>query len=344
VRFRRERAEILLQPGLSWLDRHRLGGDVEDLRLRHAWELERFQASMIGDPHAEPLSTSVLRVGLSGLSAVCAQTVLHPIETTKVRLQNDFGARRQYRNVLHGSILIWREEGLAKGLYKGLIPANLREVVYSSLRFGLYVPIKQLLGETDPAATPVWKKFASGGLAAAIGSAIANPTDLLKARMQADTSVHPTSLSAHIKGIYREHGLPGFWKGTSTTVVRAVILGSVKLGSYDECKKQFHALGLRGTLCQFVSSATTGVLTVAASAPADFCRTRIMAAKQLTQQSGVQVQYRGAFDVIFQSVRDEGPTALYKGAVPQWLRIGPYTIMQFLAWEWLCKTCGIHAV
>lgn len=26
---------------------------------------------MIGDPHAEPLSTSVLRVGLSGLSAVC---------------------------------------------------------------------------------------------------------------------------------------------------------------------------------------------------------------------------------------------------------------------------------
>lgn len=40
---------------------------------------------------------------------------------------------------------------LAKGLYKGLIPANLREVVYSSLRFGLYVPIKQLLGETDPA-------------------------------------------------------------------------------------------------------------------------------------------------------------------------------------------------
>eukprot|EP00668_Euglena_longa_P041781 GGOE01055044.1.p1 GENE.GGOE01055044.1~~GGOE01055044.1.p1 ORF type:complete len:289 (+),score=101.18 GGOE01055044.1:775-1641(+) len=286
----------------------------------------------------------ILRIALSGCSAVFAQTVLHPIETTKVRLQNDYGTNRKYRNFLRGSYIILKEEGLFKGLYKGMAPSALRELLYSSLRFGLYVPIKQLLGETDPATTPLWKKFTSGGLAAAVGSALANPTDLLKARMQADTCMPPTSMTSHMREIYREGGVLGFWKGTSTTVVRAVILGSVKLGSYDECKKQFHQLGLRGVPCQFIASATTGVLTVAASAPADFTRTRIMAAKQLAQQSGVQVQYSGAIDVLYQTVKYEGVTALWRGAVPQWLRIGPYTIIQFIAWERLCKMCGTNAV
>jgi len=36
----------------------------------------------------------------------------------------------------------------------------------------------------DPKDTPFWKKLAAGGAAGGLGSAIANPTDLLKARMQ----------------------------------------------------------------------------------------------------------------------------------------------------------------
>lgn len=40
------------------------------------------------------------------------------------------------------------------------------------------------LGANTPRDTPLWKMMAAGGIAGGIASFIANPTDLLKTRMQ----------------------------------------------------------------------------------------------------------------------------------------------------------------
>lgn len=81
-------------------------------------------------------------------------------------------------------MVIAREDGFRNGIYKGIEASCAREASYSSLRLGLYEPIKRLIGATGPKPA-TWKKFAAGGLSGAIGSAIANPADLLKTRMQA---------------------------------------------------------------------------------------------------------------------------------------------------------------
>ena len=101
--------------------------------------------------------------------------------------------------------------GLSRGLFKGFAAGALREASYSSLRFGLYVPIKESLVGPD-GRQPLWVKFTAGALAAAIGSAIANPTDLLKARMQADTCVPATTMRTHVREIHTSGGIAGFWK------------------------------------------------------------------------------------------------------------------------------------
>lgn len=91
----------------------------------------------------------------------------------------------KYRNLVHGIITIAREEGVnRRGLYKGIEASAMREASYSTLRLGLYEPIKRQMGATDPKNTPIWKKFLSGALAGLIGSALANPADLIKTRMQ----------------------------------------------------------------------------------------------------------------------------------------------------------------
>ena len=52
---------------------------------------------------------------------------------------------------------------------------------------GIYEPIKNAVsgGEEEPT---FWKKLLAGGSAGGIGIAIANPTELVKIRMQADKS------------------------------------------------------------------------------------------------------------------------------------------------------------
>merc|ERR1719454_505568 len=71
-------------------------------------------------------------------------------------------------------------------LFKGLPPALVRQSTYGSLRYGLYGPIKGSLGIEPGKPVPLWKKIVAGGAAGAIASAVANPTDLVKVKLQTD--------------------------------------------------------------------------------------------------------------------------------------------------------------
>ena len=81
-----------------------------------------------------------VRLGTGGIAAVTAQTICQPIETVKVRLQNESnaaeGAKRLYKGFGNGFRVIAAREGVL-GLWKGMLPAAGREMSYSSLRFGL---------------------------------------------------------------------------------------------------------------------------------------------------------------------------------------------------------------
>ena len=80
-------------------------------------------------------------------------------------------------------MVIFKEEGFQKGVFKGIQASWMRESIYSSLRLGLYEPFKRLTGVTKE-SNHIWK-FIAGGMSGLVGSAISNPADLLKVKMQA---------------------------------------------------------------------------------------------------------------------------------------------------------------
>lgn len=125
-----------------------------------------------------------LQLSTAGLSCACSQTTVHWTETTMVRQQLAKGSAGG--NLYSMTARIAREEG-ARALYRGYSAAMLREMTYSSIRFGLYDPVKVLLGATDPATTPFWKKVLAGLSAGAFAASLMSPTDLLKIRMQKQT-------------------------------------------------------------------------------------------------------------------------------------------------------------
>ncbi|XP_069142036.1 mitochondrial substrate carrier family protein ucpB-like isoform X2 [Argopecten irradians] len=251
---------------------------------------------------------------------------------------------RYYDGFIKGGVRIVKDEGI-RGLYKGVVPSLMREGSYSTIRMGAYEPVKVLFGATDPAHTPLWKKICAGAVTGAIGSSIAVPTDLVKVRMQGCTKLvgevprYRSTFSAFAE-IVRENGVRGLYVGVGPTVKRAAILTATQIPTYDHTKHTILNAGLmsEGAPLHVTSSMVAGFMTALTTSPVDVVKTRVM-----NQQQNNKV-YTSAFDCFFKTLRSEGPLGLYKGFIPNWMRIGPHTTIAFFIFEQLRRIVGIDPI
>ena len=228
-----------------------------------------------------------------------------------------------------------------------LFPSLLREGSYSTIRIGAYEPLKVLLGATDPAKTPLWKKVVAGAISGTAGSAIATPTDLVKVRFQAagPRAKPPYKTTFHaFTDIARREGVRGLWTGVGPTVQRAAILTASQIPSYDHTKHTILNADLmkEGPQLHIVCSMVAGFVTAFATSPVDVVKTRIM--NQKKDSLGEPLIYRNTLDCIIKTVKNEGPLGLYKGFVPNWMRIGPHTIICFFVFEQLRRLVGMQPI
>lgn len=107
-----------------------------------------------------------------GVGCGLAGFATNPCDVIKVRNQQ-FADVPKYKTFRGTAASIFREEGV-RGFYKGASASVLRECTYSSLRMGLYEPIKAkyslVLGDESSPAVKWLSAFTSG----AIGSAVSN--------------------------------------------------------------------------------------------------------------------------------------------------------------------------
>lgn len=239
-------------------------------------------------------------------------------------------------------------------LYRGLAPALLRQATYGTLKFGLYYTIKEWV----PGTESYTQNVICGVVAGALSSAIANPTDVLKVRMQSSTAMlHIPSKRASLfhcfTDIYDKEGVGGLWRGVSPNAQRAGVVAGVQLSIYDFAKMFFlhHGLLQDNAANHLISSFCAGLCACLASSPMDVVRTRMMNQRRLKSKSDLTLGttrpnihkpevtfYRSSLHCAFVTVRSEGIRALYKGFVPAFMRMGPWNIIFFLVYEQLKKT------
>ena len=123
-------------------------------------------------------------------TACClAEVATIPIDSVKVRLQLQKtapGETPRYSGLFGTMAKVTAEEG-PFALFKGLVPGLQRQIVFNGLSIGLYVPIRDLItGELAPGVNPsLLQKLTAGIATGAFGITVANPTDVVKVRMQA---------------------------------------------------------------------------------------------------------------------------------------------------------------
>ncbi|KAG8523414.1 Brain mitochondrial carrier protein 1 [Galemys pyrenaicus] len=289
-----------------------------------------------------------------GLASIVAEFGTFPVDLTKTRLQvqgQSIDVRFKeikYRGMFHALFRIYKEEGIL-ALYSGIAPALLRQASYGTIKIGIYQSLKRLFVERLEDETLLINMIC-GVVSGVISSTIANPTDVLKIRMQAQGSLFQGSMIGSFIDIYQQEGTRGLWRGVVPTAQRAAIVVGVELPVYDITKKHLILSGMMGDtiLTHFVSSFTCGLAGALASNPVDVVRTRMMNQRAIVGHVDL---YQGTVDgilkmtskiklsdvkrkgnlpdlnYIFQMWKHEGFFALYKGFWPNWLRLGPWNII-----------------
>lgn len=290
-------------------------------------------------PRSELRATSggpslLQNVACAGGAAVIAVTFIHPIDVVKTRLQvSGTGGGRDYSSLgIGGSIkVIAAEEGVT-AFWKGINAAWLRESSYTSLRLGLYAPIKDAMG-AGAADAPFWKKFTAGSLAGALGSLAGNPFDVLKTRMMASEGAGAPSMVEGAKALLKDQGVAGFYRGLEANVARAMVLNGTKMACYDQIKYVIKTSTPipEGLAQQFSAAFSAGFFMTCTVAPFDMVRTRLM-----NQPPDAKI-YSGAGDCIMKILKADGPQGFYRGFVPIWMRFAPTTCLQLIIFEQLCS-------
>ncbi|KAL6885532.1 hypothetical protein ACP4OV_010311 [Aristida adscensionis] len=186
---------------------------------------------------------------LSSAFAACfAEVCTIPLDTAKVRLQLQKRAPPPAAAAAAGGgtlatiVCIAREEGIT-ALWKGLIPGLHRQFLYGGLRIGLYEPVKAFfLGGSAVGDANLVSKILAALTTGVIAIIVANPTDLVKVRLQADGKA--AALKRNYSGALNavnssclQEGIRALWTGLGPNIARNALINAAELASYDQFKQ-----------------------------------------------------------------------------------------------------------
>ena len=266
------------------------------------------------------------------LASCFAVTFTNPLDLlkTKHQLQSELSlsARPIFSSLGSSFQKIYSTDGKFRGIQAGLSAAYAYQLLMNGTRFFCYQSLKK---EAD---TSIGANLVFGALSGALGAAVAAPFNLVKVRMQSFSPSHQLktgdqhSYKNVMDGLYRifkKNGFSGFYEGSRMFIFRTGIGSCAQLAFYDASKSVFESRNIVHS--HLAASFVAGFMNSAVICPFDVLATR------LCNQAHKGIHYNGILDCFSKSVRNEGLFFMYKGFLPLFLRLGPHSILTFVAYE-----------
>lgn len=221
-----------------------------------------------------------------------------------------------------------------RGLYSGLSASLLRQITYSTTRFGIYEELKSRFatsqkhldnldpktGKPKPPSLPVLIAMAS--VSGVAGGIAGNAADVLNVRMQHDAALPPAQRRNYAHALdgllrmVREEGPGSLFRGVWPNSARAAAMTASQLASYDVFKRTLlrHTPMGDSLATHFSASFLAGVVAATVTSPIDVIKTRVMSATNGNH---------GVVATLREISAAEGLRWMFKGWVPSFLRLGP---------------------
>jgi len=228
---------------------------------------------------------------IAGCLGGCAGVAVgHPFDTVKVKLQTQDFRNPVYRGTWDCFTKILQTESLA-GVYRGVWSPMCGVALVNAVVFGVYMNLQRRL--TDPDSLRA--HFLAGATAGLAQSVVSSPVELIKTRMQTNTSYQGT-LDC-LMNIFRNEGISGVFRGLSITGAREFLGYGFYFATYEVLTRTSSNEAPVGTPTMLLAGGISGTVSWVMTYPLDVVKTRYQA------DSGT---YSGLIDCLKQSVRNGG--------------------------------------
>ncbi|GAB1217131.1 hypothetical protein ATERTT37_006354 [Aspergillus terreus] len=210
-----------------------------------------------------------------------------------------------------------------------------------------------LTGIKNKVSEPVTAAFLAGGVAGAVSRTIVSPLERLKILLQIQTvvrtrlSIQSASFAAlgerhkaeKLPGMFKtmvliyknEGGIVALYRGIVPTVAGVAPYVGLNFMTYESIRKYLTPENDKNPspLRKLLAGALSGAVAQTCTYPFDVLRRRF----QINTMSGMGYQYKSIGDAVRVIVAEEGLRGLFKGIVPNLLKVAPSMASSWLSFE-----------
>ena len=275
----------------------------------------------------------------AGLGGIAGWVVVHPANTLAVQMNlATLSSGKPPGSFYQFSKKLIESRGI-KSLYDGLDAGIIRQVVYATSRIGLFEVYRDELAKYRN--TDFFSRLLVGCLSGGSAALLSCPAEVTLVRI-ANDKAQPENLRRNYKNvsnaftrILQEEGWRTFFSGSSAFVNRAMLVGAVQVGTYDQFRSSYARYGISYSSASnvFCAAMSSGLLYSLITMPFESAKNRMAFQKPV---NGVLI-YKGSIQTIQLVAKTDGILSLWNGFLPYYMRCGGHTIVMFMCMEWLRK-------
>ncbi|KFO15005.1 Calcium-binding mitochondrial carrier protein Aralar1, partial [Balearica regulorum gibbericeps] len=297
-------------------------------------ELQRQQSfGELGRPIWLQVAESAYRFTLGSIAGAVGATAVYPIDLVKTRMQNQRSSgsvvgELMYKNSFDCFKKVLRFEGFF-GLYRGLLPQLIGVAPEKAIKLTVNDFVRDKFTKKD-GSIPLPAEVLAGGCAGASQVIFTNPLEIVKIRLQVAGEI-TTGPRVSALSVIKDLGLLGLYKGAKACFLRDIPFSAIYFPVYAHSKLMLaDENGHVGGLNLLTAGAIAGVPAASLVTPADVIKTRL----QVAARAG-QTTYSGVIDCFGKILREEGPSAFWKGAGARVFRSSPQFGVTLVTYELL---------
>ncbi|CAN6568285.1 hypothetical protein ACFX2I_000765 [Malus domestica] len=302
-----------------------------------------------------------------GVAGGVSRTAVAPLERMKILLQVQNPHNIKYNGTIQGLKHIWRTEGF-RGLFKGNGTNCARIVPNSAVKFfsyeqaskGILWLYRDQTGNDDAQLTPLLR-LGAGACAGIIAMSATYPMDMVRGRITVQTENSPfqyRGMFHALSTVLREEGPRALYKGWLPSVIGVVPYVGLNFAVYESLKDwliKSRPFGLvqdtdLSVTTRLACGAAAGTVGQTVAYPLDVIRRRMQMvgwshAASVVSGDGISktpLEYTGMVDAFRKTVRHEGFGALYKGLVPNCVKVVPSIAIAFVTYEMVKDVLGVE--